>query len=935
MSIPSVFISYSHKDEIWKDRLRPHLRMLEQTGRLTIWDDRHIDAGATWYEEIKKAMQDAEVAVCLISADYLSSDFCIKEEIPYFLERRQKDGMLLLPILIRQCLWEEIDWLKRIQMLPRDGKAIATDFREDWDTPFKQVAKEIVSIPEKSTRELFISLKPKWLLPEKVDVDRLPVTGAELFGRQNELKSLDEAWESDKINVISLVAWGGVGKSTLINKWREQLALDNYRSARRVFAWSFYSQGTGDRVTSADTFIAEALTWFGDPEMANSNASAWDKGQRLADLVKSEKTLLLLDGMEPLQSYLEFERGKINDPALAVLVTELARENPGLCVITTRESVVDLAEFSETTHEINLEQISAEAGRALLRVGGVLGTDTELEQTARDFGLHALALNLLSTYLHEIPGHHISHAEEILDLGIPLERGKHPRRVMSAFAERFGDSPEVDLLRMLGLFNSPAEKEEVAAVRIAPLIPGLTEHLQAMSDVDWIQLVNRLRRTKLIANESAHRPDTLDAHPLVREHFGEQLKEVNPAAWREGNNRLYEYYKASAKELPNTIQEMSPLFAAVMHGCQAERYQSAWKTYYKRISRGESFAMDKLGAVGSILATLSGFFDSPWSTLVSGLQEIEQGYVLNNVGFCLGALGRISESIEPSKASYDMDIALEDWENATRSAINLSDLYMLIGDLNQALVWSQKSIEMADLSKDTNHRRGARTHLGDVQLQVGHFKDAEIAYRDALEIQRRKTPRVVFFSSGEEFDYHDFLLSQRKYQKVQQRAEQLLEQTNQELILINVARNNLSLGLAHMFQIKYNPNYHNKQSINFLNRAMDGLRRAGQQAYIVRGLFARTEFYRITGVLDKAQKDLDEAFSIATRGGMGLCLADCHLEYGRLKIQKSKVEGQKVDVDYLGEARGHLKTAKEMIEKMGYHRRDKEVEELEKELGVN
>jgi len=78
MSSPSVFISYSHKDEIWKDRLRPHLRMLEQAGRLTIWDDRNIDAGATWYDEIKKAMEDAEVAVCLISADYLSCDFCVK-----------------------------------------------------------------------------------------------------------------------------------------------------------------------------------------------------------------------------------------------------------------------------------------------------------------------------------------------------------------------------------------------------------------------------------------------------------------------------------------------------------------------------------------------------------------------------------------------------------------------------------------------------------------------------------------------------------------------------------------------------------------------------------------------------------------------------------------------------------------------------------------
>ena len=62
------------------------------------------------------------------------------------------------------------------------------------------------------------------------------------------------------------MAWGGVGKTTLVNKWLERLTADNYRGAQRVFGWSFYSQGTGERVTSADQFIAEALRWFGDPE---------------------------------------------------------------------------------------------------------------------------------------------------------------------------------------------------------------------------------------------------------------------------------------------------------------------------------------------------------------------------------------------------------------------------------------------------------------------------------------------------------------------------------------------------------------------------------------------------------------------------------------------------------------------------------------------
>jgi hypothetical protein len=96
-----VFVSYSHKDKLWKDRLKPHLVMQEKSERLKYWDDRKIDTGASWYPEIQAAMEQATVANLLISAEYLSSDFCVKEEIPFLLERRVKQGVLIIAILIR------------------------------------------------------------------------------------------------------------------------------------------------------------------------------------------------------------------------------------------------------------------------------------------------------------------------------------------------------------------------------------------------------------------------------------------------------------------------------------------------------------------------------------------------------------------------------------------------------------------------------------------------------------------------------------------------------------------------------------------------------------------------------------------------------------------------------------------------------------------
>jgi tetratricopeptide (TPR) repeat protein len=107
-----------------------------------------------------------------------------------------------------------------------------------------------------------------------------------------------------------------------------------------------------------------------------------------------------------------------------------------------------------------------------------------------------------------------------------------------------------------------------------------------------------------------------------------------------------------------------------------------------------------------------------------------------------------------------------------------------------------------------------------------------------------------------------------------------------------------------------------------MDRAVDGLRQAGVQDFIARGLLARTELYREMRDFEKAQRDLDEALSIATRGGMRLYEADCHLEYTRFYLVRGET----------AKARESLAKAKPMIQEMGYHRRDKEVKDLEKQL---
>jgi hypothetical protein len=88
-SPPSIFISYSHADEEWKDRVVTQLRVLESERQFDVWEDRQIAVGEDWYPEIEKALNEANVAILLISAEFLTSRFIRGEEVPRLLILRK------------------------------------------------------------------------------------------------------------------------------------------------------------------------------------------------------------------------------------------------------------------------------------------------------------------------------------------------------------------------------------------------------------------------------------------------------------------------------------------------------------------------------------------------------------------------------------------------------------------------------------------------------------------------------------------------------------------------------------------------------------------------------------------------------------------------------------------------------------------------------
>ncbi len=140
---PKVFVSYSHVDEEWKQRLAGHLRVLDLEGLLEVWDDGRIGAGSSWEADIRTAMSQARVAVLLVSKDFLTSAFVRSVEAPFLLEQRGRGALTIVPVIVHSCPWQSVAWLASLEVRPRGGEPLSSYRGDRVDRELTTIAEEI------------------------------------------------------------------------------------------------------------------------------------------------------------------------------------------------------------------------------------------------------------------------------------------------------------------------------------------------------------------------------------------------------------------------------------------------------------------------------------------------------------------------------------------------------------------------------------------------------------------------------------------------------------------------------------------------------------------------------------------------------------------------------------------------------------------------
>ena len=719
-------------------------------------------------------------------------------------------------------------------------------------------------------------MRREQILPPRY-VHALPREQA-LVGREAELRLLASRASSEEGGVIALIGLGGAGKTVLLHQALERLQAA--AAPRGLFAWSFY------RDSDADSFLGEALRYFTGraPAAEGSLGRVYELCAVLKDFGPA---VLGLDGLERVQAFGADSAGRIEDPALRVLLERLAvGVGSVLTLVTTRVALSDLSEHKGAGYqEIALDALPTDAAAALLRDRGTDGTDAELASLSAAYDGHALTLSLVGRLVAEYHGAAAGRGPEIApyaELGA-LDASRRLDRVLQAF-ERKLPPTEITVLERMAAFRGDTTADLVGAVLLDRGRGGLVDRVKSwwsdpLGRIDAAGLLaalDHLESLKVLAREGERDGKTLYAfHAAVKDHFYERLLSVGQG---EKIHETMRHHLAARpmQRKPETEEELDRMEELIHHTLACERVEEAFRLYWDRMD-GYDHVGRALGHYARGRRIVAAFFTEGNPEKPREGTGAHAAMLAGDLGLYLEKLGELDRALE---CHHVAAAALRDTKDSTNLCIGLRNeagILLLQGQLVEARRRAGRALSHAENAGDEEQRIDTLTLIGLVDGLHGKIPLATSAFADARAAQGK-------------LDRHPGPLTRRRgvrHARLMLRTNDLpgargVLDANIDLCRRHSWSQDLALSQIGLAEVR-RASGDTGGAAKCLEEAMLFALRTGNQEALCMCHLEQGRLHRATGDTERAVEQLAEGLRVARRVGFGIFLIDLLLLAGELQ----------------------------------------------------
>ena len=767
MSKPTVFVSYSHRDREWKDRLVQHLEVLEREGLLDVWEDGRIAAGANWRPEIEKAIANASVAVLLVSVDFLRSDFIRRTEVPEFLARRKAEGLHVFPVITRSCTWEKVQEIASIQARPRDGRALASFRGDRRDQELAEIAREILRLVDVAPPGKAHS-SPTPLLRQ------LPSAPADFVGRQEDLEALRASVKNGGATICGLQGQGGVGKTALALVLAHELA-PQFPDAQIFLDLRGVSEE--GPLSTAEAMAHVVRSFFPEAKLPEGDQLA----AAYRDVLSGKRALLLMDNasgpdqVAPLLppagcALLVTSRQRFALPGLAVRDLEMLPERDAcdllrgisnrigdragniarLCgylpfaLRIAAGSLVERPDLSVEAYEKRLggEKEKAAIGERVLGIGLSLLPDA-FQQRFRHLAVFAGDLDAPAA--GAVWGLGEDETDETLGAFVrgSLLEGKDGRYKLHDLARAFAMSrlseeerAQVELRHAEHYCGVLGEADRLYRQGNGHILAGLAlfdrERHQIAAGQVWA--AENLHESQEAARLSSQYPN--DGAFVLDLRLPSRLRidwlEAGLKGARQANNRWAE--GANLGDLGIAFADLGETRRAIE--CYEQHLSIAREIGYRR---GEGIALGNLGSAYAALGETRRaveYHDLSHEILREAGNRRDAGIALGNLGFAYAELGEIRRAIKTYEQRLAIAREIGDRRGEGITLGNLGSAYAILGERRRAIEACEQHLAIAREIGDRRGEGNAAWNLGLAYEKLGELARAIELMQVLVDLER-------------------------------------------------------------------------------------------------------------------------------------------------------------------------------------------------------